>query len=102
VLAAEVNGSMIHHCSASGTISASSYSGSYVGGLVGKIDYYAEGVVACFADVDVSVSSSSLGDVGGLVGEAYCPIIGSGAAGSVSGYGYLGGLVGNTSDDVID
>lgn len=102
VLAAEVNSTLINHCSTSGTISSSSYSGSYVGGLVSKIDYYSQGIIACSADVNISVSSSSSGDVGGLVGEAYCPIIGSSASGSVSGSGYLGGLVGNTSDDVID
>jgi len=95
VLAAEVNGTLINHCSASGTISASSRSGSYVGGLVGKIDYYSEGIVACSADVDISVSSIYSGDVGGLAGEAYCPIICSSASGDVSGYGYLGGLAGD-------
>jgi hypothetical protein len=94
-LAGEVNSSLIHHCSASGTISSSSYNGSYVGGLVGKIDYYSQGIIACSAHVDISVSSSYSGDVGGLVGEAYCPIICSNASGDVSGYGYLGGLAGD-------
>lgn len=102
VLAAEVNGSLIHHCSAAGTIDAYSYSGSYVGGLVGKIDYYSEGIVACSSAVDITVSSGSSGDVGGLVGETYCPIIGCRASGSVSGYGHLGGLAGNSTDDIVD
>jgi len=102
VLAAEVNSSLIHHCSTAGTIQAYSYSGSYVGGLVGKMDYYAEGIIACSSAVNITVSSSSSGDIGGLVGETYSPLIGCSASGSVSGYGYLGGLAGNSTDDVID
>ena len=102
VLAGEVNSTLIHHCSTAGTLGSSSYSGSYVGGLVGKIDSYSKGIVACSSDVSISVGSSYLGDVGGLVGEAYCPIIGSWATGNVSGYGYLGGLAGNSTDDIID
>ncbi len=102
VLAGEVNSTLINHCSVSGVLSSSSYSGSYVGGLVGKIDSNSEGIIACSADVDISVSSNYSGDVGGLVGEAYCPIIGSSAAGSVSGIGYLGGLVGNSTDEIVD
>ncbi len=103
VLAGEVNDTVISFCSVSGTLSASSYSGSYVGGLVGSI--YCPGkysVIGCSAAVDITVSSGSDGDIGGLIGETYCKIIACSASGNISGSGYMGGLVGNSTADIVD
>ncbi|HMM05147.1 MAG TPA: GLUG motif-containing protein [Clostridiales bacterium] len=103
ILAGDVTGTLISFCSASGSISASSRSGSTIGGLVGSIDSSKDyGLVGCSATVDILVASEYDGDVGGLIGESSSPMIACNATGNLSGDGYLGGLAGDSNATIVD
>jgi filamentous hemagglutinin family protein len=74
----------------------------YVGGLVGLLEYGT--VTGSYASGDVTITSSYLYGAGGLVGGSnFSTVKDSFAYGDVSGYYYVGGLVGEMlSGDGVD
>ncbi|MGH6876003.1 MAG: hypothetical protein ACREHV_01360 [Rhizomicrobium sp.] len=81
------NGGTIAHVVGTGVVTAGQYSS--VGGLAG----IANGGIE-FAETNISVSNGLLGNAGGIAGLANGPVTNSHATGTVSGSGFVGGLVG--------
>lgn len=102
VLAGQGNSTDIRFCRVAGTLNVSDPDDGYVGGLVGDLDYYCDGVTGCDADVDVAFSGYSYAEVGGLIGDCSAPVIGCSATGNVSGPYRVGGLLGYAGRNVED
>ncbi|MDD4307297.1 MAG: GLUG motif-containing protein, partial [Thermoplasmata archaeon] len=114
----------LHNCSSSASVSGNGYVGGLVGeswkpitdcaasgsvigklhgigGLVGRMWY--ENITRCHATGAVSTNTSAGMNIGGLVGEQsfVSSTFDSYATGYVTGWGYLGGLVGYFRGDII-
>jgi len=95
--------SSVSNCYSTGSISASGYETSYVGGLVGIVRFNSS-VWNCYSTVLISTSGFTFSHAGGLVGKDYrCSTVSNCySTGSVNVSGseflYVGGLVGENSD----
>ena len=87
VLVGEGNNLQLMHIRVTGRVSGFARSA----GLVGRLAHGNSTITACRSEVDVTGSNIS---IGGLVGWSSGTIIASYATGAVSGYFYVGGLVG--------
>ena len=81
-------------CSTAGTVSGTSTEWVYCGGLAGNSDVLQQGVIIdCHSSCDIITNGKGVGCLigihwGGRIANCY-------ATGSVTGYGYVGGLVGS-------
>jgi len=92
------DGGTIHHCFATGTVSAKN--GIAIGGLVGRNGgiYTQNELYNCYAHTEVTGDSA----VGGLIGQYGETINNSYSTGQVTGNTAVGGLIGQYSTDVQD
>lgn len=94
----------VSNCGATGANGTVTATGSYVGGLIGSVDYAGTTISSSFSDVTVSAAGIS---VGGLIGESFGRVTSCYATGDVStakmtANGGIGGFIGYIRRGKVD